>query len=124
MINLWSRLQQRSRSRIYFVGLCALTVLCFASLEPTASAQTGDETATTSNHKQEISIGDSLQRPGSTPLHILYIHGIGAVDSGDSYVLRKKICDFLKDCTTAEGELKLIQTVQRHHREHKTTRVR
>jgi hypothetical protein len=26
------------------------------------------------------------------------------VNAGDSYVLRKKICDFLKDCTSPEGE--------------------
>jgi hypothetical protein len=97
-----------SRTNIYFVVLYVLTAFCIASGGRTVVAQIGgDGTAVSSNHKQDVSIGDSLRRPGSAPLHILYIHGIGAVGSGDSYVLRKKICDFLKDCTTAEGEIRL-----------------
>ena len=46
------------------------------------------------------SIGESLRNAGQRPLHILYVHGIGATGSGGSLIFQKAICNFLKDCTT------------------------
>jgi hypothetical protein len=54
---------------------------------------------------QVMSIGDSLQR-GGEPLHILYVHGIGATGPGDSGLLRQSICKYLKDCTSPAGDFK------------------
>ena len=52
---------------------------------------------------QELSqistIGESLRNAGQRPLHILYVHGIGATGSGGSQTFQKAICAFLKDCT-------------------------
>ncbi len=107
MANLGSEIQQSFRARIHFVSLYALIVFCIGILGRTAVAQGGEATADYSNHKQEVSMGDSLLRPGSAPLHILYIHGIGAVGAGGSYALRKEICDFLRDCKTPQGEIRL-----------------
>jgi uncharacterized protein (DUF2237 family) len=58
-----------------------------------------------------MSLGDELQRSGTEPLHLIYIHGIGATGSGDSEALRKSICAHVKryvkeECTTVEGEPK------------------
>lgn len=44
------------------------------------------------------SIGESLNSAKQRPLHILYVHGIGATGSGDSWILQKRICAFLKGC--------------------------
>ncbi len=49
---------------------------------------------------QASSIGESLRNAGNRPLHILYVHGIGATGSGGSQIFQKAICNFLKDCTT------------------------
>jgi hypothetical protein len=59
----------------------------------------------TQNKAQVMSIGDSLER-GGEPLHILYVHGIGATGPGDSSLLRQSICKFLKDCTSPAGDFK------------------
>ena len=48
---------------------------------------------------QVSSIGESLRNAGQRPLHILYVHGIGATSAGGSQVFQKAICRFLKDCT-------------------------
>ncbi len=47
---------------------------------------------------QISSIGESLQKAGQHPLHILYVHGIGATGAGGSQIFQKAICGFLKDC--------------------------
>jgi hypothetical protein len=107
MITPRRKTQQNFQSRIHFVGLCLVLVFCIGSFGCSVVAQDRELTATSSSHRQEVSMGDSLRRPGSKPLHILYVHGIGAIDSGDSYTLRKKICDFLENCTTPAGEISL-----------------
>ncbi len=48
---------------------------------------------------QVSSIGESLRHAGQRPLHILYVHGIGATGAGGSRTFQKAICAFLKDCT-------------------------
>jgi hypothetical protein len=50
-------------------------------------------------HLSDISsIGESLRNAGQRPLHILYVHGIGATGSGDSQVFQRSLCAFLKGC--------------------------
>jgi len=50
-------------------------------------------------HLNQISsIGESLRNAGQCPLHILYVHGIGATGSGDSHVFQKSLCTFLRGC--------------------------
>ena len=46
------------------------------------------------------SIGEALRHTGNRPLHILYVHGIGATGAGGSQIFQKAICDYLKDCTS------------------------
>jgi hypothetical protein len=51
------------------------------------------------------SFGEELRHPEGKEIHIFYIHGIGSdgPKDRDSRALRKSICDYLKDCTSAEG---------------------
>ncbi len=44
------------------------------------------------------SIGDALDAPDHHPVHILYVHGINQIGSGDSSLLRVSICTELKLC--------------------------
>ncbi len=44
------------------------------------------------------SITDALDSPDHHPVHILYVHGIDRVGSGDSSMLRESICTELKLC--------------------------
>ncbi len=48
---------------------------------------------------QISSIGETLRNAGQRPVHILYVHGIGATGAGGSQIFQKAICRFLKDCT-------------------------
>lgn len=45
---------------------------------------------------QISSIGESLRYAGQRPLHILYVHGIGATGAGGSKAFRDGICAYLK----------------------------
>jgi nucleotide-binding universal stress UspA family protein len=81
--------------------LCGVLFGCFAA---SLAAQTTEPAPTT---KPTRSLADSLQHIGGKQLHILYLHGIASDGPGDydSWLLRKNICDFLKDCTAPAGEL-------------------
>ena len=54
----------------------------------------------------EASLADSLKHVDNTQLHIFYVHGMAADGPGhsDSAALRRSICKFLRDCTTAAGQ--------------------
>lgn len=54
---------------------------------------------------QISSIGETLRNAGQHPVHILYVHGIGAISSGGSQIFQKAICAFLKDCTAPAGPM-------------------
>lgn len=71
---------------------------------PLGLPQSGGIEALTSTHQQVSSIGDSLRRSGDAPLHILYLHGIGATGPEDSLLLRQSICGYLKDCASSAGD--------------------
>lgn len=50
-------------------------------------------------HLSQISsLGESLHNAGPRPLHILYVHGIGATGSGDSQTFQKHLSTLLKGC--------------------------
>jgi hypothetical protein len=50
-------------------------------------------------HLDEMSsIGELLRQAGKRPLHILYVHGIGATGAGDSHVFMSGICRYMKGC--------------------------
>ena len=55
---------------------------------------------------QVSSIGESLRDAGQRPLHILHVHGIGAISAGGSLPFQKAICAFLKDCTVPAAPVK------------------
>ena len=51
------------------------------------------------HHRNELStIRDALKRSGTHPLHILYVHGIGATGAGDSHMFLTGICPLLQGC--------------------------
>jgi hypothetical protein len=60
----------------------------------------------TSQPQSVTSLGDSLKRAEHKQLHIFYVHGMAADGPGysESRVLRKTICQRLKDCTSPEGQ--------------------
>jgi hypothetical protein len=66
----------------------------------------GQNITTRPEAKPVASLADSLKRINDAQLHIFYVHGMADPGSGysDSQALRKSICKFLKDCTSAEGE--------------------
>lgn len=60
-----------------------------------------------SSQSQSVtSLGDSLKRAQTKQLHIFYVHGMAADGPGysESKVLRKTICQRLKDCNSPEGQ--------------------
>lgn len=85
-----------------------LLVALVLALIPGAYAQTTSAAPATAaeTNKQLTSIGDALRRPGNEPVHLLYIHGIGATEPYDSSDLRVSICKQLKDCVVMGGVAK------------------
>lgn len=78
-------------------GTIAATLIASA---PSMSRAQGDVIDDGPQHLNEISsIGESLRNAGPRPLHILYVHGIGATAAGDSVQFQQSICKFLKHCT-------------------------
>lgn len=65
--------------------------------------------AANTTNRQVTSLGTEIEKPGNEPLHILYIHGIGAIGQGDSESLRQSICKHAmhylhQACTTIDGK--------------------
>jgi hypothetical protein len=79
----------------------ALLLAIFACLRTIAWAQ-----ESSSPPQSVTSLGDSLKRAQFKQLHIFYVHGMAADGPGfsESEVLRKSICQRLKDCTSPEGQ--------------------
>jgi hypothetical protein len=96
-----SRWNNQSLARLGTNFLVLALVLIEA---PHLLSQSSNVDAQSSAHTQAASIGDSLRRSGDAPLHILYLHGIGATGAGDSLLIRQSICAYLKDCTSAAGD--------------------
>jgi len=81
---------------------CALMLL---GMLPACLTDAQNTAATPASANQQVtSIGDALKRSVTEPVHILYIHGIGATEAYDSSELRVSICKVLKDCIVMGGE--------------------
>src|ERR1700722_14444633 len=81
---------------------CAMMLL---GMLPACLAQAQNTTAAPdSTNQQATSIADAVKRSVTEPVHVLYIHGIGATEAYDSSELRVSICKVLKDCIVMGGE--------------------
>src|SRR5215467_200660 len=81
-----------------YIGTC---ILFFLLGTVPMWSQTDSDSPATSTGKQ--SIGDAVRIEDkvnhSQPIHVIYVHGINQVGSGDSLLLRKGICKYLGECT-------------------------
>jgi hypothetical protein len=100
-----------SRCILPCVSRRIVSALVFLSLHANAPAQApaAVPAPAAEDEQQVVSIGDALRQQGTEPLHILYVHGIGAIGAQDSLPLRRSICrhakEYLKaECTTEAGE--------------------
>lgn len=74
------------------VTLALLAAVSFTAATVVSSqAASGQQPQTT---RQATSLGEALRLSGSTPVHVIYIHGIGATGSGDSLALQQSICRY------------------------------
>jgi hypothetical protein len=89
------RLARMMTTRVYIV-LLALMSIAGAPANGRAQAKAIVDGAKESN--QVSSIGESLGNAKQHPLHIIYVHGIGATGAGDSQTFQRHICAFLKGC--------------------------
>jgi hypothetical protein len=95
---------RRNHQRAARMGARILVLALILGGAPHGYAESGSANAQSFSHRQMSSMGDSLLRAGNEPLHILYLHGIGATGAGDSLLLRQSICNYLKDCTSPAGD--------------------
>jgi hypothetical protein len=97
------------RSVLFSMGYVPSALLALVVLNPGLRGETPAPEQAAANEQQVVSIGDALRHRGVEPLHILYMHGIGANGAGDSELLRESICSHAKQylgtrCTTKEGD--------------------
>jgi hypothetical protein len=85
-------------------GITILAIFLACNLTPAS----GQDAGIRPQVQPVASLADSLKRVDSTntQLHILYVHGMADDGPGysDSEVLRRSICKFLRNCTSAEGQ--------------------
>jgi hypothetical protein len=99
---LLSHSRHQRTCRLVAVVLCALNLSWAQSVADRPSVSS------------PASLADSLRRAGSTQLHILYLHGIGANGPDhDSQLLRANICKFLH-CTAIAGQLEGTDYADKH----------
>ena len=85
-----------------------LTLLLVPALPGLVLAQNKPAPDTTKDISQISSLGESLHNATRGPLHILYVHGIGAEGPGDSKKFQQGICARLPGCTIAKDPRKII----------------
>jgi hypothetical protein len=79
---------------------CAtLALLAAGSVAPARATVVEDVSGSL---KTLSSIADALDSPDHHPVHVLYVHGIDRVGSGDSSMLRESICTELKLCDVSD----------------------
>jgi hypothetical protein len=76
-----------------------LSLLIVAAVLENCRAQSGVVDGGPQNRSQTSSIGALLSKSAGRPLHILYVHGIGATGAGDSLEFQKGVCAWVKGCT-------------------------
>ncbi len=77
-----------------------LLILAAAGYAPRAHATVVEDVS--GSLKTLSNIADALDSPDHHPVHILYVHGIDRVGSGDSSMLRESICTELKLCEVSD----------------------
>jgi len=86
------------------ISILRAALMLLGMLLPCCSSGQTTAAAPSDANQQVTSIGDALRRSVKDPVHILYIHGIGATGAYDSSELRVSICKALKDCIVMGGE--------------------
>jgi hypothetical protein len=81
-------------------GTIAFLILAVAVWAAQARAKVIEDAS--GSLKTLTSIADALDSADRHPVHILYVHGIDEVGSGDSALLRKSICTELKLCEVSD----------------------
>lgn len=74
-------------------------IFMYLSSAAIAQAKQGIVEGSTASLDQMSSLGDAIIHSDKNPLHIIYIHGIGAEGPSDSVKLQKSICKRVTDCT-------------------------
>lgn len=82
----------RTTLALLATALVACSNIAYSQAVPAAPASHSQ----LANDQQATSIGKALRLSGLTPVHIIYIHGIGATGSGDSLALQTSICRYAK----------------------------
>lgn len=80
------------------IGKLTWVLLAAVALEGAARAQAKVVEDQRGSLKTLTSIGDALDSPDGHLVHVLYVHGIDQIGSGDSSLLRQSICTRLKLC--------------------------
>ena len=108
--------EKKSRGRLRQELLRGMVALLLVGCAPKTGRAQGEVIDDGPQHLNEISsIGESLRNAGQRPLHILYVHGIGATAAGDSLVFQQSVCRFLKHCTAETlRRLKELQSTKFH----------
>jgi len=76
-----------------------LLALAWLVCVPAVSRAQRETTGDASQVRSQISsLGESLRDAQQRPLHILYVHGIGATGPGDSQIFQRHLCALLKGC--------------------------
>ena len=89
---------QSARSLTPRVYETLLAMMLLAGVPAHALAQVKAVSESPQKLGQISSIGESLSNAKQRPLHILYVHGIGATGPGDSWTFQRRICSYLKGC--------------------------
>lgn len=85
----------------YRIHKFLLTLLVIGPLGINAQAKSKSDDL--QNLSDVSSIRDLLSKSGNRPLHILYVHGIGATGTDGSKNFRRSICHVLRDCTSPKS---------------------
>src|ERR1700683_4431811 len=98
-----------SRTLRFLTERRRLEVLLAAILVSHVTLAWGQNASAPPESRPVASMADSLKHADetNTQLHIFYVHGMADAGPGysDSEDLRKALCRFLRDCTTAGGKL-------------------
>jgi hypothetical protein len=101
-LSLTDRCKLDADHRADGLALWLLALMILFNLASPSRAQTA--AAPLPSHESDT-LADSLRNSNGKEIHIFYIHGIGSdgPNDYDSLLLRKSLCEYLKDCTTPAG---------------------
>ncbi len=98
----------------------ACLLLCVTNSQALAQASASTAASSEATQPKTQSIGDALKKQNGQPIHILYLHGIGALGGNDSAVLRRHICEYLDKTEPDDGctYVEPVYTAQHPKREY------